>query len=103
MVDTRTGKETAIGGFKTDDGEVAQAGTATQRTFPTTAVYSNGTTGKEFVNGYCLEYHKTVHGVLGEKGVLFRPQRVHGHPGLPRLLGRRQRAELRRRRTACRA
>ena len=48
-------------------------------------------------NGYCLEYHKTVWNVLKERGRPLRPQRVHRHAGVPRLLGGRQRAELRRR------
>ena len=68
MVDTKTGKETAIGGFKTDDGE---SGNGTNTYIPETAVYSNGQTGKEFVNGYCLEYHKTVYSVLAGKGLIF--------------------------------
>ena len=86
-----------IGGFKTDDGEF---GNGTNTYIPETAVYSDGRTGREFVNGYCLEYHKTVHSVLGKDGPALRPQRIHRHPGLPRLLGRRQRAELRRRERA---
>ena len=80
MVDTQSGKEPAIGGFKTDDGE---SGNGTNTYIPDTAVYSNGKTGKEFVNGYCLEYHKTVHGVLGEKGVLFARSGFSGTQAFP--------------------
>jgi alpha-D-xyloside xylohydrolase len=80
LVDTASGKETAIGGFKTDDGEV---GNGTNTYIPDTAVYSNGKTGKEFVNGYCVDYHKTVHGVLGEKGVLFARSGFTGTQAYP--------------------
>ena len=80
MVDTAAGKETAIGGFKTDDGE---SGNGTNTYIPDTAVYSNGKTGKEFVNGYCLEYHKAVHGVLGDEGVLFARSGFSGTQAFP--------------------
>jgi alpha-D-xyloside xylohydrolase len=80
LVDTTTGKETAIGGFKTDDGEV---GNGANTYIPDTAVYSNGKTGKEFVNGYCLEYHRAVHGVLGDKGVLFARSGFAGTQAFP--------------------
>ena len=92
IVDTATGKETAIGGFKTDDGE---SGNGPTRTSPTTAVYSNGKTGKEFVNGYCLAYHKTVQASWEIRAALC-PQRILGYTGVPWLLGGRQRAKLRR-------
>ena len=106
MVDTTyRARRPAIGGFKTDDGEVRTTGRNHNPPayIPETAVYSDGRTGKEFVNGYCLEYHKTVYSVLGDEGPDLRPQRVHGNPGLPWLLGRRQPAELWRPRTGCRA
>ena len=80
MVDTGAGKETAIGGFKTDDGEF---GNGTNTYIPETAVYSDGRTGKEFVNGYCVEYHKTVHGVLGKDGVLFARSGFTGSQAFP--------------------
>lgn len=67
-VATKSGKEPAIGGFKTDDGEV---GNGTNTYIPDTASYSGGRTGREFVNGYCLEYHKTIYNVLGAAGVIF--------------------------------
>ena len=80
MVDTAAGKETAIGGFKTDDGE---SGNGTNTYIPDTAFYSNGKTGNEFVNGYCLEYHRTVHGVLGDKGLLFARSGFSGTQAFP--------------------
>jgi alpha-D-xyloside xylohydrolase len=79
-VDTRTGKEPAIGGFKTDDGE---SGNGTNTYIPDTAVYSDGRTGKEIVNGYCLEYHKTVYGVLGNDGLLFARSGFSGTQAFP--------------------
>ena len=60
--------EPAIGGFKTDDGEALNAGPPY---IPTTAAYADGRTGLEMQNGYCVEYHKTVSGVLGANGILF--------------------------------
>ncbi|MFL6451683.1 MAG: glycoside hydrolase family 31 protein [Bryobacteraceae bacterium] len=67
-VATKSGKEPAIGGFKTDDGEV---GNGTNTYIPDTASYSDGRSGREFVNGYCLEYHRTVYSVLGAAGTIF--------------------------------
>ena len=80
LVNTKNGKETAIGGFKTDDGE---AGNGENTYIPDSAVYSDGRTGKEFVNGFCLEYHKTVHGVLGKNGVLFARSGFSGSQAFP--------------------
>ena len=60
--------EPAIGGFKTDDGEALNAGPPY---IPTTAVYSDGRTGLEMQNGYCIEYHKAISSVLGGNGILF--------------------------------
>jgi alpha-glucosidase (family GH31 glycosyl hydrolase) len=60
--------EPAIGGFKTDDGE---SGNGPNTYIPTTAHYADGRTGVEMRNAYCLEYHKTVWGVLGNDGILF--------------------------------
>jgi alpha-D-xyloside xylohydrolase len=80
MVDTASGEEPVIGGFKTDDGE---SGNGTNTYIPETAVYSDGRTGKEFVNGYCLEYHKTVHNVLGGKGLLFSRSGFAGTQAFP--------------------
>jgi len=67
-VNTQSGKEPAIGGFKTDDGEF---GNGPNIYIPDTAVYANGRTGLEFVNGYCLEYHRTVYNILGKAGLIF--------------------------------
>lgn len=61
-------KESAIGGFKTDDGE---SGNGTNTYIPETAAYADGRTGVEMRNGYCLEYHRSVWNVLGPSGVLF--------------------------------
>ena len=80
MVDTKSGRETAIGGFKTDDGEF---GNGTNTYIPSTAVYGNGKSGTNFVNGYCVEYHKTVHEVLGTKGVLFARSGFTGTQAFP--------------------
>ncbi len=60
--------EPAIGGFKTDDGEALNAGPPY---IPTTAVYSDGRTGLEMQNGYCIDYHKAISSVLGANGILF--------------------------------
>jgi alpha-D-xyloside xylohydrolase len=79
-VDTKTGKETAIGGFKTDDGEF---GNGANTYIPDHAVYSDGRTGREFVNGYCLEYHRTVYEVLAEKGLLFARSGFTGTQAFP--------------------
>jgi alpha-D-xyloside xylohydrolase len=79
-VDTIAGKEPAIGGFKTDDGEF---GNGTDTYIPDTAVYSNGLTGRDFVNGYCREYHKTVFDVLGSKGLIFARSGFTGTQAFP--------------------
>ncbi len=87
--DTRTGAkgETAIGGFKTDDGE-SQTNpganhNATGQYIPETASYADGRTGKEMRNGYCIEYHKTLSGVLGDKGLLFARSGFTGTQAFP--------------------
>jgi alpha-D-xyloside xylohydrolase len=68
VVDTASGKEPAIGGFKTDDGEF---GNGENTYIPPPARYHNGQTARGFVNGYCLEYHRCISSVLGANGVLF--------------------------------
>ena len=68
VVTANASMESAIGGFKTDDGETSNG---SNTYIPTTAVYSDGRTGIEMRNGYCIEYHKTISGVLGNNGVLF--------------------------------
>jgi alpha-D-xyloside xylohydrolase len=78
---TRSGAiEPAIGGFKTDDGE---SGNGPNTYIPTTASYADGRTGLEMRNGYCLEYHKTIWGVLGQKGVLFARSGFTGTQAFP--------------------
>ncbi len=80
LVDTRSGPEPAIGGFKTDDGEV---GNGQETYIPETAVYDNGLTGREFVNGYSVEYHRTVYEALGEKGLIFARSGFTGAQAFP--------------------
>jgi len=57
-----------IGGWKTDDGE-SRSGSDIY--IPTNAYYSDGRTGIEMRNGYCVDYHRTVWSVLGTNGLLF--------------------------------
>jgi alpha-D-xyloside xylohydrolase len=79
-VTTKSGTEPAIGGFKTDDGE---SGNGTNTYIPDTAAYSNGLTGREFVNGYCREYLKTVYSVLGSAGLIFARSGFTGTQAFP--------------------
>jgi alpha-D-xyloside xylohydrolase len=79
-VTTRSGREPAIGGFKTDDGE---SGNGPNVYIPDSAVYASGLTGREFVNGYCREYHKTVYGVLGRDGLIFARSGFTGTQAFP--------------------
>jgi alpha-D-xyloside xylohydrolase len=79
-VDTTSGKEPAIGGFKTDDGEF---GNGPNTYIPDTAVYANGLTGREFVNGYCREYLKTVYNVVGPSGLIFARSGFSGTQAFP--------------------
>jgi alpha-D-xyloside xylohydrolase len=80
-VDTASaGKESAIGGFKTDDGEF---GNGREVYIPDEAVYANGLTGRQFVNGYCVEYHRTVYDVLGQAGFLFARSGFTGTQAFP--------------------
>jgi alpha-D-xyloside xylohydrolase len=79
-VHTKSGTEPAIGGFKTDDGE---SGNGTNTYIPDTAVYANGLTGSEFVNGYCREYLKTIYGVLGPAGLIFARSGFTGTQAFP--------------------
>jgi alpha-D-xyloside xylohydrolase len=80
QVDTASGHESAIGAFKTDDGE---SGNGTNTYIPDRALYSDGRTGREMVNGYCLEYHKTVAAVLGDQGLLFARSGFSGTQAFP--------------------
>ena len=74
-----SGKETAIGGFKTDDGEVGNG----QHLHPRDGRLQQRPDRREMRNGYCVEYHKTVHGVLGDKGVLFARSGFTGTQAFP--------------------
>jgi alpha-D-xyloside xylohydrolase len=65
------GKEPAIGGFKTDDGETQNTSEPPNVYIPIGASYADGREGTEMRNAYCLEYQRCVSGVLGNKGVLF--------------------------------
>lgn len=80
QVTTRSGlAESAIGGFKTDDGEALTNPPAAGDTnapaggeyIPLDLRYADGRTGREMRNGYCVEYQKTIQGVLGSDGLLF--------------------------------
>jgi len=78
---TRSGaSEPAIGGFKTDDGE---SGNGPNTYIPINAQYTDGRTGVEMRNGYCLDYHKTVWSVLGQNGVLFARSGFTGSQAFP--------------------
>lgn len=80
-VQTLSGKtEPALGGFKTDDGE---SGNGPNTYIPITARYSDGRTGIEMRNGYCLEYHKTMSAILGGVGILFARSGFVGSHAFP--------------------
>lgn len=68
VAQSQSGGFNVIGGFKTDDGEAETYGAPY---IPTTAVYSDGRTGIEMRNGYCVEYHRTIWNVLGTNGLVF--------------------------------
>jgi alpha-D-xyloside xylohydrolase len=74
------GREPAIGGFKTDDGE---SGNGPNTYIPADAQYADGRTGAQMRNAYCVEYHKTVSGVLGDTGVLFARSGFAGSQSFP--------------------
>jgi alpha-D-xyloside xylohydrolase len=81
QVVTRSGAvEPAIGGFKTDDGE---SGNGPNTYIPNTASYTDGRTGVEMRNGYCVEYHKTISSVLGASGILFARSGFAGSQAFP--------------------
>jgi len=69
-----------IGGWKTDDGE-SRSGSDIY--IPTNAYYSDGRTGVEMRNGYCVEYHRTVWSVLGTNGLLFARSGFTGSQAYP--------------------
>jgi alpha-D-xyloside xylohydrolase len=74
------GDEPAIAGFKTDDGE---SGNGPNVYIPVTAHYSDGRTGVEMRNGYCVEYHRAVWDVLREEGILFARSGFVGSHAFP--------------------
>jgi alpha-D-xyloside xylohydrolase len=74
------GREPVIGGFKTDDGE---SGNGPNTYIPSSARYADGRTGAEMRNGYCVEYHKTVSGMLGTDGALFARSGFAGSQAFP--------------------
>lgn len=69
-----------IGGWKTDDGESRAGGDVY---IPTYAYYSDGRSGLEMRNGFCVEYHKTVWNVLGTNGILFARSGFTGSQAYP--------------------
>jgi alpha-D-xyloside xylohydrolase len=73
-------KETTIGGFKTDDGESSNG---PNTYIPATAHYSDGRTGVEMRNGYCVGYHETVASVMGNDGILFARSGFVGSHAFP--------------------
>jgi alpha-D-xyloside xylohydrolase len=79
-VDAANGRESAIGGFKTDDGEF---GNGEDVYIPARASYANGLNGSQFVNGHCVEYHRTIYDVLGNAGFLFARSGFSGTQALP--------------------
>jgi alpha-D-xyloside xylohydrolase len=76
-------RETAIGGFKTDDGETQNTSNPPNVYIPLSATYSDGRGAAEMRNGYCFEYQKCISGVLGDKGILFARSGFIGCPAFP--------------------
>jgi alpha-D-xyloside xylohydrolase len=64
-----------IGGFKADDGEGDY--------IPLEAAYADGRRGDEMRNGYGVEYHRAVWGVLGREGVIFARGGFTGSQAFP--------------------
>jgi alpha-D-xyloside xylohydrolase len=73
-------KQSAIGGFKTDDGE---SGNGPNVYIPVTAHYADGRTGVEMRNAYCVAYQKAVWDVLGTNGILFARSGFVGSQAFP--------------------
>jgi alpha-D-xyloside xylohydrolase len=81
QVVTQSGaRQSAIGGFKTDDGESSNG---PNTYIPTTAHYADGRTGVEMRNGYCVAYQKAVWEVLGDQGILFARSGYVGSASFP--------------------
>lgn len=80
-VETKSGaRQSAIGGFKTDDGESSNGPNVY---IPTTAHYADGRTGVEMRNAYCTAYQKAVWEVLGTNGILFARSGFVGSQAFP--------------------
>jgi alpha-D-xyloside xylohydrolase len=80
-VTTRSGAhESAIGGWKTDDGE---SGNGHDTYIPLSAHYADGRTGSEMRNAYCVAYQQAVWEVLGTRGILFARSGFVGSPSFP--------------------
>jgi alpha-D-xyloside xylohydrolase len=73
-----------IGGFKTDDGEAQASPTPF---IPLNAQYADGRTGVEMQNGFCVEYQKTVSGVLGTNGIDWGRSGFAGSQAYPGIWG----------------
>jgi len=84
-VTTRTGREPAIGGFKTDDGESRSSDGNVY--IPENATYADGRTGREMRNAYCIEYHGAVYRALraavGDDGLIFARSGFTGTQAFP--------------------
>jgi alpha-D-xyloside xylohydrolase len=80
VITASNGKEPAIGGFKTDDGE---SGNGPNTYIPRGAVYADGRTGIEMRNAYSVEYQKAISSVLGPDGVLFARSGFAGSQAFP--------------------
>jgi len=85
---TKSGaEETAIGGFKTDDGEgrtdITSPDAAGGIYIPDDAAFQDGRTGREMRNGYCVEYHKAVASVVAGDGLIFARSGFTGTQAFP--------------------
>lgn len=80
-------REPVIGGFKPDDGEALtnldSTDTPGGEYIPRSAVYHDGRTGWDMRNGYCIEYHKAIYGVLGSSGIIFARSGFTGTQAFP--------------------
>jgi alpha-D-xyloside xylohydrolase len=65
------GREAAIGGFKTDDGETQNTSQPPNVYIPVSASYADGRNGIEMRNAYCFEYQRSISEILRSNGVLF--------------------------------
>jgi alpha-D-xyloside xylohydrolase len=80
-VTTKSGaRQSAIAGFKTDDGE---SGNGPNVYIPNTAHYADGRTGVQMRNGYCVAYQNAVWNVLRANGILFARSGFIGSQAFP--------------------